>query len=206
VQPAGFPWATFPWQKSIFHFTRLMGNVHLGKLPEAQAELDELVRLQAVLTGQKDAYKANLVGIQVGTGRAWLDFKRGKHAEALAHMRRAAELEAQTEKHPVTPGEVLPARELLADLLLAVNQPAAALAAYEASLKDHPNRFNGLYGAGRAAEQAGDLQKAAAFYRALLANVPPTPSGRPELAAARQFLGQHPQLKPTQSNSNQHAQ
>jgi tetratricopeptide (TPR) repeat protein len=188
VQPADLPWATFPWQKSIFHFTRLMGNVHLGKLPEAQAELDELVRLQAVLTGQKDAYKANLVGIQVGTGRAWLAFKRGNSAEALKLMQRAAELEAKTEKHPVTPGEVLPARELLADLLLALNQPAAAMAAYETSLKDHPNRFNGLYGAGRAAEKAGDRQKAGAYYGQLLRLAQTTPSPRPELAVAKQFL------------------
>ncbi len=188
VQPAGLPWATFPWQKSIFHFTRLMGNVHLGKLPEAQAELDELVRLQAVLTGQKDVYKANLVGIQVGTGQAWLAFKRGKHAEALEHMQRAAELEAQTEKHPVTPGEVLPARELMADLLLALNQPAAALAAYETSLKDHPNRFNGLYGAGLAAQKAGDRQKAGAYYGQLVRLAQTTPSPRPELALAKQFL------------------
>jgi tetratricopeptide (TPR) repeat protein len=188
VQPANLPWATFPWQKSIFHFTRLMGNVHLGKLPEAQAELDELVRLQGLLTGQKDAYKANLVGIQVGTGQAWLAFKRGNSAEALKRMQRAAELEAQTEKHPVTPGEVLPARELLADLLMALNQPAAALSAYETSLKDHPNRFNGLYGAGRAAEKAGNRQKAGTYYRQLVRLAQPAPSLRPELTRAKQFL------------------
>ncbi len=188
LQPAGFPWATFPWQKSIVHFTRLMGNVHLGKLPEAQAELDELVRLQGLLNGQKDAYKANLVGIQVGTGQAWIHFKQGNNAEALKHMQRAAELESQTEKHPVTPGEVLPARELLADLLLALNQPAAALTAYETSLKDHPNRFNGVYGAALAAEKAGDRQKAGAYYQQLLRLAQPAAAPRPELALAKQFL------------------
>ncbi|HEX8531235.1 MAG TPA: hypothetical protein VF646_14485, partial [Cytophagales bacterium] len=59
LQPADFPWPKFPWQASIVHFTRLLGNVHLGKLPAAQAELDELERLQGLLTAQKDAYKAN---------------------------------------------------------------------------------------------------------------------------------------------------
>ncbi len=190
LQPAGFPWARFPWQKAIVHFTRLMGHVHLGNLREAQAEVAELGRLEALLTEQKDAYKANLVRIQVHAGQAWIQFKQGNHAQALQRMQRAAELEAQTEKHPVTPGEVLPARELLADLLLQLHQPAAALVAYEAALESHPNRFNGLYGAGLAAEKAGDRQKARAYYQQLLELVRPAASPRPELTLAKQFLAQ----------------
>jgi tetratricopeptide (TPR) repeat protein len=73
-------------------------------------------------------------------------------------------------------------------LLLALNQPAAALAAYEASLKDHPNRFNGLYGAGLAAEKAGDHPKAGAYYGQLLRLAQPAASLRPELALAKQYL------------------
>ncbi len=190
LHPADFPWHTYPWQKAISHFTRLMGNVHLGNLREAQAELAELGRLEELLIQQKDAYKANLVRVQVYTGRAWIKFKQGKHTQALQLMQRAVQLEEQTEKHPVTPGEVLPARELLADLLLQLNQPAAALTAYQTDLKDHPNRFNGLYGAGLAAEKAGNRPKAEAYYQQLLQLAKPTTSLRPELTLAKQYLAQ----------------
>jgi tetratricopeptide (TPR) repeat protein len=88
-------------------------------------------------------------------------------------MQRAAELEAATDKHPVTPGEVLPASELLGEMLLAADRPADALAAYETALARSPNRLNGLYGAGRAAELAGDAEKAERYYTALLALTEP---------------------------------
>jgi tetratricopeptide (TPR) repeat protein len=198
LEPAGFPWQNYPWQAAIVHFTRLLGAVHLDQLPAARAELKTLHRLHAQLLGEKDAYKAGQVLVQLTAGRAWIAFKEGKKAEARRLMEEAASLEDRTEKHPVTPAEVLPARELLAHLLLQLHQPGPALAAYEASLRKHPNRFNALYGAGQAARQAGDFAKAATFYRALLANVPPTPSGRPELTAARQFLEGHPQREPAQ--------
>jgi tetratricopeptide (TPR) repeat protein len=198
LAPAGFPWQQYPWQAAIVHFTRLLGAVHLDQLPAARTELKTLERLHAQLLGEKDAYKANQVLVQRTAGRAWIAFKEGKKAEALRLMEEAASLEDRTEKHPVTPAEVLPARELLAHLLLQMQQPGPALAAYEASLRKHPNRFNALYGAGQAARQAGDFAKAATFYRTLLANVPATPSGRPELTAARQFLEGHPQREQAQ--------
>jgi tetratricopeptide (TPR) repeat protein len=172
--------------------------VHLDQLAAARAELKTLHRLHAQLQQQKDTYKANQVLVQLTAARAWIAFKEGKKPEALRLMQQAASLEDRTEKHPVTPAEVLPARELLAHLLLQLHQPGPALAAYEASLRKHPNRFNALYGAGQAAQQAGDFTKAAAFYRGLLASVPPTPSGRPELTAARQFLDRHTQPKQAQ--------
>ena len=73
-------------------------------------------------------------------------------------MKQATKLESKTSKHPVTPGEVLPADELLGDMLLALNNPAEALEAYEINLKERPGRFNGIYGAAIAAKQsAGTL-------------------------------------------------
>jgi len=99
----------------------------------------------------------------------------------------AANLEDRTEKHPVTPCEVIPARELLGDMLLQLKQPASALAAYEADLRKHPNRFNGLYGAGVAAEQVGDSAKAGRYYHQLLASAQPGNLPRPELKAAQVF-------------------
>jgi predicted Zn-dependent protease len=94
-------------------------------------------------------------------------------------MRSAAELEDSTEKHPVTPAPVVPARELLGEMLLELNQPAEALLEFEASSGREPNRFNGLFGAARAAELSGDKVKARTLYAKLVALCDrPTPSGR----------------------------
>src|SRR5262249_35435368 len=119
---------------------------------------------------------------------AWAE---GKPDEALALMRSAADLEDSTEKHPVTPGSVLPARELLGDLLTELKQPALAVREYEASLQREPNRFNGLYGAARAAELSGDLTKAKTFYARVVDLGSQADSGRPELVAARAFVAKH---------------
>lgn len=112
------------------------------------------------MTRQKNTYNANQVMIQIKISEAWIRLKEGNQSEALQLMAIAAEMEDKTEKHPVTPGEVLPARELYADMLMEVKQYANALREYEADLKKHPNRFNGLRGAALAAERAGDREKA----------------------------------------------
>ncbi len=104
-------------------------------------------------------------------------------------MRAAAELDDATDKHPVTPGSVLPAREQLGELLLELNQPSAALQEFETSLRDAPNRFNGLYGAGRAASQLTDAQtKARTYYTRLVELCRHADGLRPEVAEAKQFL------------------
>ena len=103
-------------------------------------------------------------------------------------MSLAAEMEDKTEKSPVTPGEVIPAKELLADMLMQLNKPLEALVAYEADLKTHPNRFNGLYGAGLASEKIKNIEKAKHYYLQLttIANSPG--ARRRELEKARLFL------------------
>lgn len=188
ARPEGLPWENYPWQKAIIHFTRLLGAVHAGRLDTARAELNNLATIHDILTKQKDAYKANQVQIQINTSKAWILFKEGKNNEALELMNAAATMEDNTQKHPVTPCEVIPARELLGDMLLAMNRPGEALAAYEADLKEHPNRFNGLYGAGLAAEGANNPEKAAVYYRQLTAISDSTRSSRPELTASLLFL------------------
>jgi hypothetical protein len=103
-------------------------------------------------------------------------------------MRAAADLEDSTEKHPVTPAPVVPAREFLGELLLDLNQPAQALIEFEASAAREPNRFNGLLGAARAAELSGNLAKAKTLYARLVAMCDRADGDRPELRQAKAAL------------------
>ena len=191
LYPSNFPWIKFPWQESIIHFTRLLGAAHLENLKDAAAELAKLKQLHKTLQQQKDVYKSKQVEIQIKTGEAWIQFAAAQNNEALSLMKLAADMEDSTEKHPVTPGEVLPARELLGDMLLQVKQYENALLAYEAVLKKSPNRFNSLYGAGKAAEKSGNTQRAIFYYKQLSTVMDTTNSDRPELAAIRTFLSIH---------------
>src|SRR5262249_17732004 len=113
-----FSWDKFPWQESIIHFARLLGSVHEGNLEEANDELKKLNQLHDTLQKQKDGYKTRQVEIEMKAGEAWIKFESGKKTEALDLMKLAADMEDSTAKHPVTPGEVIPARELYADMLL----------------------------------------------------------------------------------------
>jgi hypothetical protein len=187
IRPAVIPWTKFPWQKAIFHFTRLLGSVHIGKLDSANIELAVLKSIYDTLVGENDIYKAAQVGIQIKASEAWILFAEGKKDKALERMNAAADMEDATEKSPVTPGEVLPARELLADMLIQMNYNAKALEAYQSDLNRHPNRFNGLYGAGLSAEKSGDSGKASFYYRQLLATSTAN-SPRFEIVDARLYL------------------
>ena len=100
-------WEKFPWQKGIIHFTRCLGAVHTNQLDLAKTEWKELNRLHDELVKQKETYKANQVDIQLKASQAWIQMKEGKSKEALATMNLSADMEDKTEKHPVTPGEVL---------------------------------------------------------------------------------------------------
>lgn len=187
LHQANFSWEKFPWQRSIVHFTRLLGYVQVGDKRSAKNELKELNRSYDSLTAQKDDYKANQVLIQVKAGDAWIQYLLGNIDEGLALMKLAADMEDKTEKHPVTPGEVIPARELLGDLLLQLDMPGEALVAYEASVKKHPNRFNAIYGAGLAAQRSGNTEKAKGYFQQLVKISAPN-SARPELNNIKLFL------------------
>lgn len=187
VHPADFPWKQHSWAKCITYYARALGNVHTGRYDAARAEIKQLQLLHDTLTAQKDAYKASQLQIQIKTCEAWLLFKEGKKDEAaLKLMRAAADIEDNIQKLPVTPGEILPARELLGDMLLQMNRPQEALTAYEANLKERPNRFNGLYGAGTAAEKCNNTAKAKQYFQQLASIT--VNSDRPELENARLYL------------------
>lgn len=188
--PKDYAWDKNPWQKAIVHFTRLLGFVNSNRNNEAKHELQQLQAIYDQLLAEKNSYNANQVLIQVKTGNAWIAFKEGKQKEALEFMNDAVVLEDNTEKHPVTPGEVLPARQLLGDMLLQMKKPAEAFAAYEAELGKHPNRFNSLYGAATASEQLQDEQKAITYYQQLVQVANSPGSNRPELSYAKTYLKQ----------------
>ncbi|WPP49059.1 tetratricopeptide repeat protein [Catalinimonas niigatensis] len=193
LPPIQMDWNSFPWQKGLLHFARAMGAIRLGDKVSAETELALLHTFHQELLEQKDAYKANQILIQIKIIQAWIQFENGKQEEALALMQEARQMEYNTAKHPVTPGEVLPAGELLGDLLLAMNKPTDALEAYEEDLKRHPNRFNGVYGAAVAARAIGNKEKANRYFQLLLSLTKNansnSNSNRKEIAEAKAFLG-----------------
>ncbi|WP_339839925.1 hypothetical protein [uncultured Maribacter sp.] len=181
-------WEKFPWQQSLLHFAKALGSIHINNLIEADKELTLLKSYREELIGLNDSYKANQVAIQIEIIEAWVEFKSGDVEKALSQMRNAAEMESLTSKHPVTPGEILPADELLADMLLKANRPSEALDAYELNLKRRPNRFNGIYGAALAAKESGNNEKAIFYFESLLDLTKDSNTDRPEIREAKEFL------------------
>ncbi len=162
----GIPWNEFPESEALIYFTKGLGAARSGQPKVAETAIQKLEELQQANT---NPYWAKQIDIQKNTVKAWLAYARGNKKEALTTMRAAAALEASTEKHAVTPGELLPAVELLGDMLLALNQPGEALLQYEAALQRSPGRFNSLFGAARAAELAGKEQAAKRYYASMMA-------------------------------------
>jgi hypothetical protein len=149
-------WKRFPQADAINAFARALGAARSGNAAGARREIERLHTLQQALSERKLAYWAEQTEVQAKVATAWALYAESKREEALAAMHAAADHEDQTEKHVVTPGPIVPARELLGDLLMELGRPAEALPQYEAAIAKEPNRFRGLYGAGLAAERAGD--------------------------------------------------
>jgi tetratricopeptide (TPR) repeat protein len=182
-----FPWARFPWAQAMISFTRALGAAQTGNIAEAQSEIAQLQSLKQKLDDAKDDYWAKQVEVQRLGAAGILAYTQGDDKQALELVRAAAELDATMDKHPATPAEVLPARELLADLLLELGDPAAALKEYEQSLRADRNRFRSMLGMARAAKATGDTAKARQAYEKLV-TLASADSDRPELAEARAFL------------------
>jgi predicted Zn-dependent protease len=171
------------------HFARAIGAARSGKPEAAKTDIAKLAELTDKLRGEKNAYWAEQVEIQRQIASAWLLNAEGKTDEALKAMSAAADTEDKTEKAPVTPGPVAPARELYGEMLLEHDMAKEALAAFDATKVKEPNRFRGYAGAAKAAEKLGDRDTARANYEKLVALVGQTKSDRPEIKAAYQFLG-----------------
>ncbi len=181
---------TLPYTLAITWFARSLGAARLGDVAGAARDAAELVPLHQMLVEAKDTYWATEVEVQQLAASAWIALARHDNDDALKRMRQAADLEDSHEKHIVTPGRILPARELLGDMLLETGQPQLALKEYEASAHREPNRFRGYAGAARAANGSGDREKAVTYYRRLLAVAKDADSDRPELAEARAYVTQ----------------
>lgn len=177
----------FPYTEAHTYFARALGAARVGDTATARAAMEALQKIQHELMLAKESYWAEQTEIQRRSASAWLAFVERRETDALTDMRAAATLEDRTEKSAVTPGPLAPARELLGEMLLALQAPAEARKEFEATLKKEPNRFRALHGAARAASLTGDRAAARRYYDQLLricerADQP----GRPELAEARQ--------------------
>jgi tetratricopeptide (TPR) repeat protein len=162
---AVFKWTNFPNAAAVTALARGLGAARSGNVAAAREELERLTkRIKPAMIAAKQTYWADQADIQIKIIESWIAKAEGDQARALQLARAAAKHEDSTEKHVVTPGPILPARELLGDLLMELGQPAAALKEYEASIAKEPNRFRGLYSAARAAEASGNMAKARVWY------------------------------------------
>ncbi|MDH3650569.1 MAG: hypothetical protein OEQ53_12875 [Saprospiraceae bacterium] len=186
--PSDVEWKEFPWEIALTHFARVLGATHLKDVESARKDLAMLQSLQQELIEREDQYNADQVLVQVKSSEAWILLADGNNEAAVALMQEAAEMEDRVGKHPKTPGEVLPARELLGDMLLSLNRPSEAMQAYELDLKGHPNRFNGIYGAAVAARDMGDYEKSKIYFEKLLDIQVSSGSARPEIKEASAAL------------------
>ena len=154
-----------PWAQAITWMAIGVGNARVGNLDRAKQAEQTLASLREAIAAKKNTYWSNQVEVQRREVAAWIAERSGKHDDAVIGMRAATELEESMDKHAVTPGAITPAREMLAQLLLLQNQAKQAVAEYETVLKVAPNRFNALYGAATAADQAAADGTTAAGFR-----------------------------------------
>ena len=188
LMPSDLAWAKFPQSEAILVFARGLGAARSGDVAAARKEVKRLEALEEALKAAKNAYWAGQTDFQIKTVNAWIAFAEQRNDEAVPLMRAAAEAEEASDKHPVTPGNVVPSRELLGEMLLALDRPAEALVEFERSLQRDPHRFRGIHGAARAAEASGNRQAAADYYAKLQALTADHDTERPELTRAKTFL------------------
>ena len=185
-----FPWNKFPQYEALIYFAKGIGAGRSGNIEIAQQSFQKLEELQNTFENtEANKYWINQIEIQKTAVKAWLLFAQNEKQKSLETMIVAADLEDATEKKPVTPGTLLPARELLGDLYLEFDNPKDALVQYELSLKNSPNRFNTLYGAGISAELLGDGKKAQHYFNELLKTSDLSKSNRERLVYANNRTG-----------------
>jgi hypothetical protein len=177
----------YPYTEAMTQFARALGAARSGDPAAAQKDVERIVALRDELKTAKSEYWANEVEVMRLASIAWVALAQKKSNEALGLMRQAADIEDRSDKNIVTPGRILPARELLGDMLMELKRPAEALKEYEASQLREPNRYRGLYGAGQAAAQSGNRDKARHYFSKLI-ELAGSGDIRPEMEKARRYL------------------
>ncbi|MFH5832486.1 hypothetical protein [Halalkalibaculum sp. DA384] len=177
----------FPYTAALTHFARALGAARSGDAVAAERDVQELARIVEAMKLTNDTYWAVEVEVQRLGGAAWVAFAQGNREQSLTLMRAAADLEDTSEKAAVSPGRLVPARELLGDMLFESDRPGEALVEYEQSQRHDPNRYRTLYGAGQAAALTGDRVKARHYFSSLMEMVNSGDS-RPEIEKIRRYL------------------
>ncbi|MES2990348.1 MAG: hypothetical protein V4844_02920 [Pseudomonadota bacterium] len=178
--------------QAITHFARALGAARSGDVAAANTDIARLAELRDKLREAKDVYWSHQVDIQRQVANAWVLYAEGKYDDALSAMKLAADSEDATDKHPVTPGVLKPARELYGAMLLERGKAEDAFAAFEATLKKEPNRLGASVGAAKAAEKAGDSTRARVYFAKVVALADGADKSRAEIADARTFMEKKP--------------
>ncbi len=177
----------FVFADAMVWFAKSLGAARSGDVALAQQSANELAETVDLLKAAKNDYWATEVTVQHQAALAWIAYAQGNRDAALTQMRSAADLEDSSEKSPVSPGRLIPARELLAEMLLQSGNPTEALVQYERSQTRDPNRLRSLYGAGLAAAQVNNRDKAKYFY-ARVTQLVGNSDSRPEFKQVRDYL------------------
>ena len=185
-----FTSSQYPQPDSLIRFTRGLGMARTGDLAGAKAEIEAIKTLRAALEKSNQSYWADRSEEQMLAISAWIALKEGAPDQALRFMRAAADGEDGSVKHVAMENRLYPLRELFAELLLETGQPAAALSEFEAALKQTPNRYRAFLGIARAANAAGDRQKASEYYGKLVDLAKNADTERQEIREAKNFLAQ----------------
>jgi tetratricopeptide (TPR) repeat protein len=181
---------TTPVADAITYFARAMGAARSRTLESARRDIELLKQIKDGLAQGKQEYWAGQVEIQQNAATAWVRYAEGKKEQALKLMRSAADQEDDSQKDVAMENRLWPMRELLGEMLLALEEPGLALKEFEASLRSARNRYRGFYGAAKAAERSGDKQKARSYYEKLVALCDHADTERPELGEAKKYLTQ----------------
>jgi tetratricopeptide (TPR) repeat protein len=171
-------------EESVQYWARAIGSAHLGNAADVEKDVAEIHRIHEKLVADKKTDLAKAAADDQTQAEAWLAFAKGNPDDAVEILRPMADKEDSLGEEP----QGIPTREMIAEILLEAKRPQQALAEYKTDLKMNPNRFNGLYGAARAAEEAGEQNAAAEYYALLVKDCEGSNSSRPELERAKQLL------------------
>jgi tetratricopeptide (TPR) repeat protein len=172
-------------EDSESYWARAIGSAHLRKPDDVRKDLAAIDTIHKKLAAEKSEF-ADIVDGDRKEAEAWLAFAEGKDDDAVEALRPIADKEDSLGDEP----HGVPAREMIADMLLEAKRPQQALVEYQTDLKLNPNRFDALSGAARAAEAAGKQTEAAEYYAQLLKVCDGSNSTRPELGRARELVAQ----------------